>query len=70
VKRQLSDVYQIMQDHGWRTLRELATRHGNLPEASASARLRELRRVGYIVERRPARLPAGVKAKVYEYRVR
>jgi hypothetical protein len=67
---QLSEVMAIVRDGGWRTLRALAAHHGNIPESSLSARLRDLRALGYIVERRRAHLPGGIRAKVFEYRVR
>lgn len=36
-------VYQVMRDHHWRTLREIAEFTGD-PEASVSARLRDFRK--------------------------
>ena len=62
--RQQRVVYDLMQDGAWRTLYEIACKTG-APEASASARLRDLRRAGLTVERR--RL-AGMPS-VWEYRV-
>jgi DNA-binding Lrp family transcriptional regulator len=60
-----------MKDGGRRTLREIAARiGGNIPEASISARLRDLRKLGYQVERRPdpvSSIPGFVR--VYSYRV-
>jgi hypothetical protein len=44
-------VRSIMDEGAWRTLREIAAETGD-PEASISARLRDLRRAGYVVERR------------------
>lgn len=51
---QLSRVRAVMADGQWRTLRELAAATGD-PEASVSARLRDMRKVkfgGYTVARR------------------
>lgn len=62
---QLLRVAQLMGDGGWRTLREIA-RTTDDPEASVSARLRDLRKRkfgGYTVERE--RLTGGL----YRYRV-
>ena len=71
MKKQLVEVATIMNDGGWRTLRELSIRHGSIPEASASARLREMRRYGWIIERRRAVLPGvPATARVYAYRAR
>lgn len=47
---QASDVFRLMQDGKWRTLSEIADATGH-PEASVSARLRDLRKVGYTVDR-------------------
>jgi len=47
-------VWAVMRDQDWRTLAELATATGS-PEASVSARLRDLRKPrfgGHVVERR------------------
>jgi DNA-binding HxlR family transcriptional regulator len=52
--RQLMEVFEIMADGGRRTLREIAARHGSISEPSISARLRELRRLGYTVNRQRA----------------
>jgi hypothetical protein len=68
--RQLAEVMAIMDDGGWRTLREIAVRHGAIPEASASARLRAIRSLGFDVERRAAHLPGNHARRVFEYRVR
>jgi hypothetical protein len=42
-KSQLDLVWQMMSDRQWHTLAELAE-HANCPQASASARLRDLRK--------------------------
>jgi hypothetical protein len=57
-------VYDLMQDGAWRTLYEIACKTG-APEASASARLRDLRRAGLVVERRRMASMPGL----WEYRV-
>lgn len=66
--RQLRAVRELMLDHQWRTLAELAREIG-APEASVSARLRDLRKAdfgGYIVQRRPV----GHRSRgLNEYRV-
>lgn len=54
---QLRRVYELMSDGGKRTLREIARDTGCL-ETSASARLRDLRKRGYRVERK--RVAKGV----------
>lgn len=53
LNRQARDVFRIVADEEWHTLAELAERTGH-PEASVSARLRDLRKVrfgAHIVER-------------------
>jgi hypothetical protein len=50
---------------GWRTLAEIA-RNVSYPEASISARLRDLRRLGYVVDKRRRGEP---KRGLFEYRV-
>lgn len=47
---QAADVFRLMQDGKWRTLADIADATGH-PEASVSARLRDLRKVGYTVDR-------------------
>jgi len=54
LRAQLTRVYGVMRDHAWRTLADIAAAT-NDPEASVSARLRDLRKDkfgGWIVERR------------------
>jgi hypothetical protein len=61
-------VYDLMADAAWRTLAEIAAATGD-PEASVSARLRDLRKAkfgGYAVERR--RRGDG-RSGVWEYRL-
>ena len=51
---QLSQVYQIMSDYQWHSLKEIATRCSG-SEAGVSARLRDLRKArfgGFIVKKR------------------
>ena len=43
LKGQLGDVFSLMKDREWRTLRELSNLTGH-PEASLSARLRDIRK--------------------------
>lgn len=65
LNRQTQTVFDLMQDRKWRTLREIS-RACNEPEASVSARLRDLRKPrfgGYNVERQ------HVAAGIWEYRV-
>ena len=61
-------VYAAVRDGAWRTLREIADRTG-APEASVSARLRDLRKPkfgGFTVNRRRRGDP---KAGLWEYQV-
>lgn len=54
LERQHDRVRDLMLDGYWRTLSEIA-RHTGAPEASVSARLRDLRKPrfgGYVVERK------------------
>jgi hypothetical protein len=65
LNRQCQTVFDLMQDRQWRTLREIS-RACNEPEASVSARLRDLRKTrfgSYDVQRQ------HVAAGVWEYRV-
>jgi hypothetical protein len=58
-------VFELMQDSQWRTLAEIeAITHD--PQASISARLREIRHNSYIVDRRRRGDP---KRGLHEYRV-
>lgn len=62
---QAAHVYRLMKDGKWRTLAEIAAATGH-PEASVSARLRDLRKPslgGLTVERR------HVSKGLWEYRV-
>lgn len=60
--RQLDRVRGLMADERWRTLSQIA-RACNGSEASVSARLRDLRREGYTVERE------RVNGGLFRYRV-
>lgn len=63
--KQLGKVSAIMSDGRWHTLAELADKTGN-PEASLSARLRDLRKKrfgGHIVERQ------FVRRGLFKYRM-
>jgi hypothetical protein len=62
--RQLGSVQWLMADGAWRTLRRIATAL-DYPEASVSARLRDIRKQGYLVERRRFKPGSGL----WEYRV-
>ena len=65
--KQLEAVRTYMLFMGWQTLGELERAfQGKYPQASLSARLRDLRRLGYAVERRPRKNAAR---GVFEYRV-
>ena len=62
---QAADVYRLMRDGKWRTLADIAAATDH-PEASVSARLRDLRKAkfgGLTVERN------YVSRGLYEYRV-
>jgi len=43
LKGQLADVFKLMEDGAWRSLREISLTTGH-PEASVSARLRDIRK--------------------------
>ena len=65
LNRQTRIVYELMKDQAWRTLLAISTLTDE-PEASVSARLRDLRKQrfgGHVVERR------YVENGVWEYRV-
>ena len=47
---QFGRVRALMEDGAWRTIQEISAATGD-PEASASARLRDMRRAGYTVHR-------------------
>jgi len=69
LSRQLDRVRDMMSDGQWRTLAQIATATG-CSEASASARLRDLRKArfgGHTVERR--RVPGGRGLHLYRLEV-
>jgi len=66
--RQLGRVWNAMQDSRWRTLHEIAGITGD-PEASISARLRDLRKPrfgAYVVERNRR---GEAERGIFEYRL-
>lgn len=66
---QLLRVIDLMADGQWRSLREIA-RITDDPEASISARLRDVRKLWGTDAMESRRRPsAGVKAGVWEYRI-
>jgi len=65
--RQHRLVLSVMSDGQWHTLREIADMSG-CPEASVSARLRDLRRPGYGLHTVERRRVAGGDG-LHEYRV-
>lgn len=65
LRRQLAAVYRATFDQQWHTLKQLSKEVG-APEASVSARLRDLRKKkfgGHIVERK--RVPNGNGLHIY-----
>jgi hypothetical protein len=60
---QLRAVYEVMKDGRWRTLAEIAF-HAKAPEASVSARIRDLARKGFSHVKRKAK-----EGKLYEYQL-
>ncbi len=58
-------VWRVMRDCKWRTFSEIES-VTNDPQPSISARLRDLRAMGLIVERRRR---GGPQSGLYEYRV-
>lgn len=66
LNEQARRVYDLMADRQWRTLAQIAEATGD-PEASVSARLRDLRKIrfgGHTVERR-----RSLDSAVHEYRL-
>ena len=67
LRAQLHRVLNAVSDHEWRTLHQISAITGD-PEASVSARLRDLRKDkfgGYTIERRPVKDGNGL----FEYRL-
>jgi hypothetical protein len=65
LNRQQRAVYDVVKDGAWRTLQTIAGAAG-APEASASARLRDLRKLGLTVDRERDPVSPGL----FWYRVR
>ena len=65
---QLVSVYRLMEDHKWRSLREIADATGK-PEASISARLRDLRKLRFGSHEVERRRRGNAKDGVFEYRL-
>lgn len=70
--KQLERVLRLMSDGHWRTLREIEDLLG-YPQASVSARLRDLRKQKFgawdVARRRRPPLPNGVPSGTWEYQV-
>lgn len=65
LNRQLADVWRVMRDGRWRTLREISAASGH-PEASVSARIRDFRKErfgGHSVQRQ------RIEGDGYNYRL-
>ncbi len=65
ISTQLAKVRDLMADGQWRTLREISDATG-APEASASARWRDLKKLGYTTQRERVGDPAR---GLWRYRV-
>ncbi len=52
LRGQLFEIWKFMKDGSWRTLKEIEIATG-APQSSASAQLRNLRKVNITVEKRP-----------------
>jgi len=61
-------VYRVMQDRVWRTLAELSALTGD-PEASVSARLRDLRKERFGAHQIDRRRRGDAKRGLHEYRI-
>ena len=71
LNRQQQAVYTLMSDGHWRTLADVAARL-EYPEASISARLRDLRKAkwgGHTVERRRQVRLSDYQSRTWEYRL-
>jgi len=66
LKKQLGRVFNLMADGKWRTLGEIAAALAD-PEASVSARLRDLRKPKFGNYKVPRRRRGSVKAGLWEY---
>jgi hypothetical protein len=65
---QAQRVFDALADGAWRTLREIAAKTGD-PEASISARLRDLRKLAFGGHKVDRRRRGDPKAGVWEYRL-
>ena len=59
---QLERIFKVIADGAWRTLEQISVA-ADAPHASASAQLRNLRKIGHVIDRR------HVGAGLYEYRL-
>lgn len=72
LKGQLADVFKLMEDGAWRSLREISLTTGH-PEASVSARLRDIRKQeffkNYTTNSRRQRSTLASAGGTWEYQV-
>lgn len=68
LNKQARRVFNAMSDGMWRTLRQIADTTGD-PEASVSARLRDLRKQRFGAHTVEARRVAGARRATWVYRV-
>lgn len=68
LKRTLADVFDFMMDKEWHTLNEISMAI-NISTASASARLRDLRKVKHGSHLVIKRYLTGEYKKIYEYKL-
>lgn len=66
LRTQMGRVFALMRDGQWRTLATISNVTG-APESSASAQLRNLRKLGFTVERR--RASRNADSGLFEYRL-
>ena len=66
--KQMQAVFHIMKDGAWRTLAELSL-EACAPEASVSARLRDLRKVKFGEHEIERRRRGNAKRGLFEYRM-
>lgn len=64
----LADTLDALRSGAWLTLPELAQRIGHGSEAGISARLRELRKIGFRIDRR-RRMTVAPERGLFEYRL-
>lgn len=65
IEQQTAKVRNLMSDQQYRSLPQIVAALGSMSESSASARLRDCRKLGYIVDRR-----FNKAQDLFEYRVR